>query len=408
VRISVISPFVDRQHGTERVLAEQLERLSVNHGCEIILYSQRVDDLAISSDSTPRKVGSGGIHWSRVATIPGPHLLQYLFWFCANTVCRWRDRRFRGLKPDLLFSPGINAFDADAIAVHIVFHEFYRHAVSQLRFRDAPLSAWLRRLHRRLYYKCIMALERRIYRDPNVQLTAVSGLVAEQLREHFGRADVRVIPNGVAVTEFNRADRLRRRERARMELGIDTGEFVLLLLGNDWVKKGLQCLIRSLAIQRDSPTKVIVAGTDDCRLFSAELQRLALRDKVKFERPRDDVMLYYAAADVYVGASLEDAYGLPIVEAMSCGLPVIASVRAGASELIQHGVNGLLLRDPTNERELAMYIGELFIDASLRQRLGEAAEITARDHSWERNAQELMTFLQGAVAHSHASKQKSD
>src|SRR5436190_19493283 len=47
VRLAVVSPFVDRRHGTERSLAELLERLARIYHCEIHLYSQRVDDLAL-------------------------------------------------------------------------------------------------------------------------------------------------------------------------------------------------------------------------------------------------------------------------------------------------------------------------------------------------------------------------
>ena len=144
MRITVISPFVDRQHGTERVLAEQLRRLTALYGCEVCLYSQQVRDL----ESAPNHV-----QWRKVPRIPGPYLLRYVFWFFANSICRWWDRRVRGLKSDLLFSPGINALDADAIAVHIVFHDFWRHAADQLRFRGSPPASWLRRLHRRLYYQ---------------------------------------------------------------------------------------------------------------------------------------------------------------------------------------------------------------------------------------------------------------
>ncbi len=407
MRVAVISPFVDRQHGTERVLAEQLQRLSAAHGCQVLLYSQRVHDLDVSSSQDGREIGSNGLRWRRVASISGPHLLQFLFWLCANSISRWWDRRFRGVRSDLLFSPGVNAFDADAIAVHIVFHEFYRQTLKQLGFRGTPLRAWLRRLHRRLYYQCIMAMERRIYRDPKVQLTAVSGLVAKQLREHFGRSDVQVIPNGVAVNEFNRTERMQRREQARMEWGLASDEIVALLVGNDWVKKGLHCALGSLAILRDLPIKLIVAGSDDREIFASELQRLGLQDRVRFAPSRNDVMHYYAAADVYVAPSLEDAYGLPIIEAMSCGLPVIASVRAGASEAIQHGMNGLLLKDPASAEELARHIGELFWDEALRQRLGQAAEITARGYNWERNAQALMDFLTRAAAHRRTTRKDS-
>jgi hypothetical protein len=61
-----------------------------------------------------------------------------------------------------------------------------------------------------------------------------------------------------------------------------------------------------------------------------------MQDRLRFEAPSGDVLLFYAAADVYVGPSLEDSFGLPILEAMACGLPVIASAHAGASEMIMY------------------------------------------------------------------------
>jgi glycosyltransferase involved in cell wall biosynthesis len=393
VRIAVISPLVDRQHGTERVLAEQLTFLCTNYGCEIRLYSQDVQGLAISPDSARSASSAGRIVWRRVPRIAGPHLLQYLFWIAANSVCRWWDLHVRRIKCDLLFSPGINSLNADAIAVHIVFHEYYRLAISRLGFRGAPLGSWLRRLHRRLYYLLIMKLEQRIYRNPRVSLTAVSVLVAKQLQEYFGRSDVAVIANGVAIEEFNSELRVARREFARKECGLRSQDFVLLLLGNDWVKKGLSCLLRSLQILKDLPIRLIVAGQDDVFLFHSDLERLNLKDRVRFCRSRSDVLFYYAAADAYVGPSIEDAFGLPVIEAMACGLPVIASVRAGASQAIQHGSNGLLLQDPTSPQELAQHINNLFSDRALRERLGKSAEITARGYAWENNAAQLMDFL---------------
>ena len=398
MRIAVISPFVDRQHGTERVLAEQLTLLSTKHSCEIRLYSQDVQGLAVSPDTTRFATSAGRIVWRRVPHIAGPHLLQYLFWLAANCICRLWDLHVRRIKYDLLFSPGINSLNADAIAVHIVFHEYHRQAISQLGFRGAPWRSWLRRLHRRLYYLLIRKLERRVYRNPRVSLTAVSLLVAKQLQEYFGRSDVAVIPNGAATDEFNSDLRMARREFARKECGLLPEDFVLLLLGNDWVKKGLPCLLRSLQILKDLPIRLIVAGQDDAALFDADLQRLNLKDRAVFCRARSDVLFYYAAADAYVGPSIEDAFGLPVIEAMACGLPVIASVRAGASQAIEHGSNGLLLQDPTSSEELAQLIRNLFSNQALRLQLGKSAEITARGYSWESNAAQLMDFLADVAA----------
>src|SRR2546430_7462089 len=80
LRLAVVWPFVDRRHGTERALAELLERLARKEHCEIHLFAQRVEDLAVDQAGVPRAQESGAIFWHRVPSIPGPHLLQFLAW----------------------------------------------------------------------------------------------------------------------------------------------------------------------------------------------------------------------------------------------------------------------------------------------------------------------------------------
>jgi glycosyltransferase involved in cell wall biosynthesis len=109
-------------------------------------------------------------------------------------------------------------------------------------------------------------------------------------------------------------------------------------------------------------------------------------------------MQFYAAADAYVGPSLEDAYGLPILEAMACGLPVIASSRAGASEIIRNGEDGFVLRDPEDSRELAALLRTIYSDVSLRAKIAEEAARTAAEHTWNRNAAATWEFLTAALA----------
>jgi glycosyltransferase involved in cell wall biosynthesis len=109
-------------------------------------------------------------------------------------------------------------------------------------------------------------------------------------------------------------------------------------------------------------------------------------------------MQFYAAADAYVGPSLEDAYGLPVLEAMACGLPVIASSRAGVSEIISHGENGFALRDPQDALEVAGLLRKIHEDPALRQKVAEAAARTAESHTWDRNAAATWEFLKAAAA----------
>src|SRR6266567_4761624 len=233
--IAVVSPFLDKRHGTERCVAEGIERLADVY--EIHLYSTAVQDVDLSK-----------IIWHRIPALPGPHLFAYCWWLLANHLWRWWDRRFRGLAPALVYSPGINCFDADVISVHIVFAEFYHQMRRALDFRANPPRSWPRLLHRRIYYRLAILLERRVYGGKRALLTPVSAKVARDLKR-YGKApsQLPVILHGVDALRFSAENRARLRGPARQALGLKESDFGLLLVGNDWKKKGLPCLLEALA-----------------------------------------------------------------------------------------------------------------------------------------------------------------
>lgn len=403
MRIAVISPFLDRSHGTERCIVEQLETFAVEPGAEIHIYAQRVQDLrgvtrykygtATKSASYGGETTANHLFWHKVPAIPGPHLLQYIFWFFANRICRWWDAAFHNAQYDLLYSAGINATDADAISVHVVFHEFYRQVLPQLNFRSTPLGAWPRLAHRRVYYRLIMTLESRIYRRATVSLAAISASAAALLEKHFHPAATRVIRYGVDVQAFSVPRRLAERAIARKLFQLSAEDFALLLIGNDWRTKGLAALLQSLSLTRELPWKLLVVGRDVRDPYDKMIRDYGIANRVIFLPPSSNVMQFYAAADAYVGPSLEDAYGLPIIEAMACGLPVIASSRAGAHEIITDGSDGIILRDPQNAEELAAALRSLITNPSLCAQLGEHATRTAQNHTWDCNAQATWEWL---------------
>jgi glycosyltransferase involved in cell wall biosynthesis len=407
LQIVVVSSFLDRRHGTELCIIEQIERLSSQYGWGIHLFSQRVENVNGLARDDPKSTASGFIRWYRVSDIPGPHILKFLWWFFANRAVRKRAlERFED-RPLLIYSPGINGLDADAITVHIVFHEFYARVRHELALLKVPISRWPVTLHRKLYYKLIMSLERRIYTDRKVRLAAVSKLVAAQLEKHFGRTDAVVIPNAVETATFNPVARLAQRSVSRQILKLDDSDFVVLLIGNDWKKKGLDQLLRALAII-EIPIQLLVVGTDDPRLYRPLLRELRLDDRVHFLAPSADVLSFYAAAEVYVAPSLEDAFGLPILEAMACGLPVIASVQAGASENVVDGTTGYLLRDPTNHIELAGLLRQLASDKSTALKIGAAAaHYVKASVSWDNNVSATREFLENALASKQIQKSAS-
>ena len=390
MRLAVVSPFLDRRHGTERCIAEQLERFAKYPDTEIHLYAQHVEDLSNLVRYPARATGT--IVWHKVSRLPRPHLFGYLWWFLANRLQRWWDEKVSGLKFDLLYSPGINAFDADAISIHIIFNEFYQRVRPRL-VRNRNLT----NVHRQLYYNLICLLEKVIYRQRN-SLTTISAHSSACLLKFFQRSDVPVIRYGVDTEAFSPASRAKRRDSERASLGIEATDFCLLMIGNDWKNKGLDTLLEAVSGCPEIGFTLVVVGSDDRRSYDEQIRRLHLESKIRFPGSSPDVMRFYAAADAYVAPSLEDAYGLPILEAMACGLAVIASSRAGASEIILDGQNGFVLRDPEDPRELAMLLRQIYSDAALRIKIANAATRTAMEHTWDRNAAATWEFLTAALA----------
>jgi glycosyltransferase involved in cell wall biosynthesis len=397
LRLAVVSPFLDRHHGTELCVIEQIERFARLDRWQIDIYAQRVEGVKNLEDPASARTAPGSILWHKISRLPGPHLFQFFWWFLANRLRRRSNARSGKFKADLTYSPGINCFDADVIVVHIVFHEFYARVRSELKLLHAPLRIWPLILHRRLYYRLIMALERKIYPHPRAKLIAVSHLVSAQLQDYFNRPDVVVIPNAVDTVRFTPELRIARRSAARKSYDLEECDFVCLLIGNDWKKKGLDTLLSACGRIANLSLKLLVVGSDDPSVYETLLTRHHLQDRVRFLPVSEDVLSFYAAADLYVGPSLEDAFGLPIIEAMACGLPVIASIRAGASELVDDGETGLLLQDPKSVEELAALMQRLVNDKDLRNALGyAAARFVQQNCSWDCNASRTREFLEAA------------
>ena len=375
-RLAVVSPFLGKSFGTERTVIEWLTHLP--DAFDIHVYSQHVEDL-----------DSARFIWHRIPKLPGPHLFNFLWWFAANHIWRAVDS-LRGLKHDLVYSPGINCFDADVISVHIVFAEYLRQLQSHRDLAWKQLHSWPRAFHRNLYYRLIVILERHIYTNPQVPLVLYAKKTAKDLERFYGRRDrLPVLYLGIDHDAFNPVRRAELRGRARGQLGIGDDRFILLLVGNDLRKKGIVVLIEAISKLRDLAVDLVVAGREDPDPFRGMLSDRGLKGRVHFLPPRKDIEFYYAAADAYTGPSLEDTFALPPAEAMACGMPVIVSAENGTFEIITHEFDGLILNDPNDADTLAALIRRLYEDRDFRTRLAQKAAETVRHYTWERNGRDL-------------------
>ncbi len=138
--------------------------------------------------------------------------------------------------------------------------------------------------------------------------------------------------------------------------------------------------------------------------YRAVLEKMltpAIRDRVEFRGslPQKDLPDQYRTADLCAVPSVwEEPFGLPLIEAMSCGAPVVATLGGAFPEIVQEGNSGLLVErdDPA---ALAAALQRLAGDAALRYRIGRAARSRVLElFTWDRAADSLLGFYREALA----------
>ncbi|MCC6830325.1 MAG: MSMEG_0565 family glycosyltransferase [Thermoleophilia bacterium] len=241
----------------------------------------------------------------------------------------------------------------------------------------------------------LVACQDRSILDPDL-VVCVSAPWVERLREEFGVA-AGLVANGVDTARFTPApdDAARRDARARHGL---SGRFTVLTVGGIEPRKGSLTLLEGFARFRDAhpgerPLLVFAGGAtlfdyrDERTRFDRRLELLGCAEDVRILGPvaDDDLLDLYRAADVFAFPSVKEGFGLAALEAMSCGLPVVATDLEVFRSFLEHERDGLLV--PAGDAgRLADALARVARDPDLARRLAAAGPVTARDHGWARSA----------------------
>jgi glycosyltransferase involved in cell wall biosynthesis len=225
------------------------------------------------------------------------------------------------------------------------------------------------------------------------RVIAVSPHIAEQaIQLGVKPSRLRLIRSGVDVERFRPRDRA----AARQRLGFGGETPLVLFVGNLEPRKQVDVLLRAMAqLRQELPDALLVvvgsgqnAGVQD---QTAHLMRLAreleLDEAVLFAgRATDEQLMdYYAAADVFALPSSSEAQGIVALEAMACELTVVATAVGGLVGTIDDGRTGFLV--PSGEvAALADVLVEVLPDAARRRAIGRAArERVKLEFSWSRS-----------------------
>jgi glycosyltransferase involved in cell wall biosynthesis len=192
-------------------------------------------------------------------------------------------------------------------------------------------------------------------------------------------------------------------ERARVRGKYGLPQRYVLSVGSREPGKNRARLLRAIALLRDQglDCALAVVGQQAWR-FEDEtglVQRLGLAERVRFLGyvPDDDLPALYSAATVFAYPSLYEGFGLPVLEAMACGTPVVTSSVSATAEVAG---DAALLIDPRDTQALAGAIGHLLSDEALHADLRARGLERAGQFSWERAARETLLLYELVAANS--------
>lgn len=160
-------------------------------------------------------------------------------------------------------------------------------------------------------------------------------------------------------------------------------------------RKNQMFLIRAIRRlkQEGIPCRLILVGEGEQFERTKSLAvRLSVRKEVRFPGYTRDLAPYFYLADASVSASRIEGLPFQIMEAMACGLPVIASRIKGHEDLIEPGVNGLLF-DFDDEEAFCQAVRQLYEDEKLREKMGRAGQEKVQRYRLERVLPENMKKL---------------
>lgn len=223
-----------------------------------------------------------------------------------------------------------------------------------------------------------LAIQRWVWRRAD-RVLSVSARLAERMAliVGFSRERITTIPNGLDHRLYG----LGRRQEARRMLGLPPDALVVGTVGRLVEVKGHELLIEAVAeLGRNGIScQLVIVGEGPLRArLEARGAQSGVNGALHLLGARNDVPMLLEALDVFALSSRSEGMSNTLQEAMASGLAIVATRVGGADELIEQGKSGLLV-EPRSAPALALAIGGVLQDSTLRRALGAAARVRARE-----------------------------
>lgn len=365
MRIAFVVHDYNRTGGHSRYVAELAERFANDH--EVHVFANTFD-----TDLPPGAVRH------HVPALRATALTTILSFVVPAAL------RVRG-PFDVVHAQGVVLPRADVITVHISNLRWLngrRRQNGRLGWRD------------RLFAGLVVPLERHAYTRPETSIIAISSALRQDLEALYGcTGPMTVIHHGVDQRQFHAGVRSQYRAGTRAALGIPNSDVVFLFVGD--ARKGAVQVMDALG---DVAGRLVVVTRSDHGPLWEAARAAGVESRVALVPPTDHIERFYGAADVFVLPTPYDAFGMVITEAMACGVPAITTTAAGASEVVDDGRTGILLRDVADRTALVDAMRRFGTDASFRREAGTAAARAMVDLSWDAVATRTLAVYEELVA----------
>jgi glycosyltransferase involved in cell wall biosynthesis len=367
--------------GGQNVHVAELARALGRHGHHVTVHTRRdAPDLPDRIRAAPG-VNVEHVPAGPMAPVPKDELFAVMPEFGEHLAQRWRER-----PPDVVHAhfwmSGLAAqHAADGVPVLQTFHALGVVKRRHLGAADPSPPARVR-------------IETELARDAAKVVATCSDEAAELTALGVPGEQVAVVPCGVNLDQFTpRGPRAARGGRHR-----------ILSLGRLVERKGVETTVRALA---DVPgAELLIAGGGDAAA-DAELARLGalataigVRDRVRLlgPVPHQDIPALLRSADVVVSVPWYEPFGMVPLEAMSCGVPLVATAVGGHLDTVVDGRTGALV-PPRDVGVLAQRLREMLADPARLATMGSAAATRAHTrYGWDTVAAETEALYRDAVA----------
>lgn len=258
------------------------------------------------------------------------------------------------------------ALKADILHGHLVHGAFAATLAGQLMRIPASVITRHYAMHTRWYGS---RTDRILERSANAlasRIFAISEAVRSVLiDEGVQPSRVEVIPNGIDVARVRQA-------ASKPELGLRRGRPILGTVGSLHSRKGHRHLLHSVAELRAVGVDldlVLVGDGPEATTLQELGESLGIAERVRFLGHLTDPYPAMGAFDIYVQPSIEEGFGIAVLEAMALGLPIVATRAGGLPEIVEDGVTGFLVA-PGDAGALSAAIGRLLDNAPARDAAG--------------------------------------